>query len=141
MIGTRRNGTSPQQTGIIIVLVLIIFILLVIVAFLTGLFESPQATDDKPPGRQTRITYNVSSGSGKVQVAYAKADGEMSENEIVTTPWTKTIISSKIRAILVVGGSTDNGKLCCEIKLDGNKWIDECANPPKDKVACAGYVP
>jgi hypothetical protein len=88
-----------------------------------------------------KLTYRVAGSAGQAFVTYTLQNGAQTQRQDVTLPWKTSItLAEPTTVILTAGSSTGLGTLECSLLLDGEAWKQQTAEPPEDRVACAGLV-
>lgn len=132
-----RERITTRRLAIISIQILIIILAISGILFVVGILRGTFL----PVATYHRVTFRITASGGNARMAYTQENGQLSESEVVTTPWVKTIIfETGTDVYLVAGNPNKMGDLSCEILLDGKHWRKETVTYPQDKVACAGYV-
>jgi hypothetical protein len=115
-------------------------VLLIAIVFILGLFYLINVFS--PPTGSHLVTYIVHATSGGAMVTYTMANGQISENQDVHTPWQFSVeLPSKTEVYLTVAAQNDSATLDCVLLLDGQDWKKSSVVAPGMATACAGIVP
>ncbi len=112
-----------------------------IIALLYVVYKSNvlRPTDDIPHD----VTYMVQGQAGVALITYTTPDGEATEPEFVTLPWSLPPIRyyEPTMVVLTAHNSMQYGDVECIILLDGKKWISDQVENPGLNASCGGFVP
>jgi len=130
---TTNTGRKTRVIVFQIIALLVFCSILIVIASSLNVFDKPSESH--------RVTFQLKASGGNARMSYTVSDGKMSESEVVSTPWKKTLtFRTGDEVYLVAGNPTGYGDIHCQIFLDGKLWREDSADYPNDKVACAGYV-
>lgn len=128
------DDTSNRRTSPIIGIgIVIVVIIAVIGIWLTKSNSNTQQT--------RQVTYLVEAAGGYAQIIYTASNGENTEAQMYTTPFSRTYtmpVGQKV--FLTASNPSQTGDVSCEIKLNNRAWKESHGTHPVDSVACGGFI-
>ena len=128
------DDSSNRRTSPIIGISIVIIVIIAVI----GIW----ITKSKSSNDQTRqVTYVVEATGGYAQIIYTASNGENTEAQIYTTPFSRTFtmpIGQKV--FLTASNPTQTGDVSCVIKINNRDWKECHGTHPVDSVACGGFI-